>query len=283
MGVFLGNLGLYLDKVGFEPLLTVASVMGICVILPLFAFIEASSHNPSGSKRIRAWNFLIASNTMAVVLLSHWTVYSLQTGALVFLGYVGTAGVTWIFSRWSGEELKIPKKMFVGSGWILGSFISVGGYAVLSFVILGIDLGSAVTTLPILTLFLVVGYPLGLIIAMIIRVARMASVVYGRPQYRPNEGESIAQNLRRSHWWNNLAFLVLGVDSGRASRRVSLLFLLSVAAFLSLLVTERGVAYFGWPLIAAQSGIADILLVASQISYVRLSRAEYMRSPWLPK
>jgi hypothetical protein len=187
LAVFSGTWWLYLDKVGFEPL-TLACVAGICAILPLFVFIEASSHNPSGSKRIRAWNFLIASNTTIAVLLSHWTIYSLQTGAVVFLGYVGTVGVTWIFSRWNGEELKIPKKMFVGSGWILGSIISVGGYALLSFILLGIDLGSALTTLPILTLFLVVGYPLGLIIALIIRIARMASVVYGRRQYRPNEG-----------------------------------------------------------------------------------------------
>ena len=175
--------------------------------------------------------------------------------------------------------------MFISSGWVFGSFVAIASFVLASFVGIGYDVGLRVMlSLPFLTLLLVVGYPFGLLVVWVSKIVRLAPVLYSRRQYgRTRQRKSWRESLRARQEWNDISLLTMGMDSGLKSRRVLVMLALSMASFLSLTLTAHSIAFYGWGTIALQGGLANLLLVGSEVSYFRLGRAEFMNSAWVPK
>jgi hypothetical protein len=262
-----------------------AWVVFLCCILPFCFYAKGAIHNPSASKRIRGLNLFVGCAVTTLILEFGLPVWSLQTLALVSIGYVSTLAVTWRFSRYRGLSLKIPKRMFISTGWVLGTLFGIASFVFAALVSIGYDIGlQAVLTLPILSLFLVAAYPFGLLVVWISKVLRIAPRLYARRQYSKISGDSVGKSWRTRMMsrqeWNDVSLLTMGVDSGLRSRKLSVLLWLSVLAFFSLILTAHHISYYGWDVIALQGGLANLLLIGSEISYFKLNHTEIMNSPW---
>jgi hypothetical protein len=270
-------LGLFFwSRQGGAALYPLLPLMVSCVVLPILVHMAASSHNPSGIKRIQSWVFFVTSNFTSFILILGWSVYSIGSLLLVILAYLITWGLVRELIRWSGIEMNKVKSMYIGVGRNLGFLIPIIIFIVTIVAEAGI---SPFQSLAITSFLLAFFYPVLLLASWVAILSKISSMLY-KQQYSKTASVTKGrwfEALESSQPWGDLAVLTMVVGSTLANRRVIALLGLSLISLLSIIVTVPYLGAIGWLPIAIQCGAADVLLAAYLVSYLKLDRASLLQ------